>query len=150
MTVPNVPLSKCLHVCTVVTVHLYTFAEVIIVCVHCMYTAAEDNLPAISNYLRNLSTAEVTELGIQMGLAYRWLKDYESSHNFRYDVVDAWLKQQDSVADVCPPTWQNLVTALRRVDQNGIADHVTNDGGLHIMFFCLLHLGCHAAKRGIM
>ncbi len=98
-------------------------------CVHCMYTAAEDNLPAISNYLRNLSTAEVTELGVQMGLAYRWLKDYESSHNFRYDVVDAWLKQQDSVANMCPPTWQNLVTALRRVDQNGVADQVTKDRG---------------------
>ncbi len=95
--------------------------------VHCLYIADEDKLPAICNYLHNLSKAEVTEIAIQMGLSYRWLKDHESSDNYRYDVVDAWLKKQDSVGKMCPPTWQNLVAKLRQVDQHGIANQVAVD-----------------------
>ncbi len=95
-----------------------------------MFVAAEDVLPAVGKYLRNLSKAQVTELGIQMGLSYRWLKDNKCSDTFHYDVVDAWLKQQDSVADLCPPTWQNLVATLREVEQNGVADQVAKDQGI--------------------
>ncbi len=95
-----------------------------------MFVAAEDDLPAVGKYLRNLSKAEVTELGIQMGLSYRWLKDHESSGTFRYDMVNAWLKKQDSVAEICPPTWQNLVGTLREVELNSVADQVSKDQGI--------------------
>ncbi len=100
------------------------YVSILILC-----TAAQADFGAVGNYLQCLSKSEVTELGIQLGLSYRWLKDYESYANYRYDVVDAWLKTQDSVADIRPPTWQNLVAALREVDQNGIATQVTAERG---------------------
>ncbi len=96
-----------------------------------IFVAAQDHLPAVGKDLRNLSKAQVTELGIQMGLSYRWLKDHESSGTFRYDMVDAWLKKQDSVAEICPPTWQNLVATLREVEHNSVADQVSKDQGIY-------------------
>ncbi len=96
----------------------------------CRFAAVGD-LPAIGKYLRTMSKAEITELGIQLGLSFRWLKDHKSSETYRYDMVDAWLKKQDSVADVCLPSWQNLVATLREVDQNAIADQVTKERGTH-------------------
>ncbi len=93
--------------------------------------AAEGDVPVIGKYLCSLRKAEITELGIQLGLSFRWLKDHKSSETYRYDVVYAWLKKQDSVAEICPPTWQNLVATLREVDQNAIADQVTKEQGTH-------------------
>ncbi len=93
--------------------------------------AAEGDFPAIGKYLCSLRKAEIIELGIQLGLSFRWLKDHKSSETYHYDVVDAWLKKQDSVAEICPPTWQNLVATLREVDQNAIADQVTKEQGTH-------------------
>lgn len=96
-----------------------------------MLTTAEGELAAVGKYLRSLSKAEVTKLGIQMGLSYKWLKDVKSSGTYRYDLVDAWLKEQNSVAEVCPPTWQNFVATLREVNQDDIADRVTKEKGTH-------------------
>lgn len=42
-------------------------------------------------------------------------------------IVAAWLRKQDDVSNRCPPTWRNLVIALERIGQNGIADTVKND-----------------------
>ncbi len=100
---------------------------------------AERDLPAIGKYIRGLGKAEVTELGIQLGLSFRWLRNIKFSGTHYYDVVDAWLKRQDSVAEICPPTWQNLVATLREVDQNGIADKVTKEQGKHVMLVSFLH-----------
>ncbi len=117
---PKAPdfLSKCICVVDSVTQQMAL----------CTATA-ENDLREVADYLRSLSKSKITELGIQLGLSYRWLKDYESSANYRYDVVDAWLKRQDSVADIRPPTWQNMVAALREVNQNGIATQVTAERG---------------------
>ncbi len=93
--------------------------------------AAEGDVPAIGKYLCTLSKAEITELGIQLGLGFRWLKDHKSSETYCYDVVDAWLKMQDSIAEMCLPSWQSLVATLREVDQNAIADQVTKEQGTH-------------------
>ncbi len=93
--------------------------------------AAETDFPAICKYLQGLSKPEITELGVQMGLSFWWLKNHKSSEIYCYDVVDAWLKKQDSVAEMCLPSWQNLVATLREVDQNAIADQVTNERGTH-------------------
>ncbi len=93
--------------------------------------AAAGDIPAIGKYLHCLSKAEITELGIQLGLSFRWLKHHKSSETYHYDVVDAWLKKQDSVAEMCLPSWQNLVATLREVDQNAIADQVTKEQGTH-------------------
>ncbi len=93
--------------------------------------AAVGDVPAIGKYLRTMSKAEITELGIQLGLSSRWLKDHNSSETYHCDVVGAWLKKQDSVAEMCLPSWQNLVATLREVDQNAIADQVTKERGTH-------------------
>ncbi len=97
----------------------------------CITFAAEGDFPAIGKYLRSLTQAEITELGVQFGLSFLWLKHHKSSETYRYDVVDAWLKKQDSVAEMCLPSWQNLVATLREVDQNAIADQVTKEQGTH-------------------
>lgn len=81
-----------------------------------------------------------------MGLRYRWLKDHESSETYRYDVVYAWLERQDWVAEMCPPTWQNIVTTLRELDHYGVAEKMSKGRGMFIAFMCLIHpitvLGC--------
>ncbi len=103
--------------------------------------AANSDFLAICKYLRSLTKAEITELGVQLGLSFQWLKNHKSSEIYCYDMVDAWLKKQDSVAEMCLPSWQNLVATLREVDQNVIADQVTNERGTHkaILVGNLLH-----------
>ncbi len=125
-TLPDDPLSKLSSCCVLVFHGIYV--SISILC-----TAAQAEFLAVGDYLHSLSKSEVTELGIQLGLSYRWLKHRESSGTYYYDVVDAWLKRQDRVAEMCPPTWQNLVATLREVDQNAIADKVTaKRGTMHI------------------
>lgn len=87
-------------------------------------TAGVNDHLEITKYFSKLSKGELTELGVQLGLSYRWLSDRESSVNYRHDVADAWLKMQDNV---CPPTWRGLVLALQRMNQNGLADTVARD-----------------------
>ncbi len=74
--------------------------------------------------IEGLSKTEITKLGVKVGLGYRWLSDNESKDNYLFDVVSAWLRRQDKVEQMCPPTWRNLVRALRKIGQNGIADQV--------------------------
>ena len=93
----------------------------------CLYHIGDDDHVEIKKYLSKLSKYQVTELGLHLGLSYRWLSDRERSESYRNDVVDAWLKRQDNVLKVCPPTWRNLVEALRKVKQNGIASEILAD-----------------------
>ena len=83
----------------------------------------------VTGYLLQLTKDQIYPLGIELGLSYRWLKDGMDSRSYRDDVVDAWLKKQDDVGKRCPPTWRNLVAALRsdRVKQNGIASRIAKD-----------------------
>ena len=77
----------------------------------------------------------MTQLGLQWGLHFRWLKDCETSDTYREEVVDAWLKKQDNVQKRCPPTWRNLVSSLLKENQFGIAGEVASDHGMHILVF---------------
>lgn len=94
--------------------------------------AGDNDHREIVGYFAKLSKGQVTELGVQLGLHYRWLSDRESSVNYRHDVASAWLRMQDNVKNVCPPTWRNLVTALQGVNQNGIAHEVQTDMDIEV------------------
>ena len=53
----------------------------------------------------------------------------KDSATFLDDMVAAWLRREDSVDSRSPPTWRNLVKALRheRVKQTGIANTIENE-----------------------
>ena len=79
---------------------------------------------AITGYLQCLAAErkQLIGLGQVLGLRYSRLKGIDSS-SFLEDMIAAWLRKEDDVMTRCPPTWRNLVLALRdkRVQQNGIA-----------------------------
>ncbi len=86
------------------------------------------DLITIVNLIKPLDKSKVTELGAELGLDYRWLRDNESRDNYRLDVVSAWLNGQDNVENVCPPTWRNLEIKLLSIHQVGIAAQVALQG----------------------
>ena len=61
-----------------------------------------------------------------MGIKYDTAKKMMDSNTFLEDLVHEWLKKCDNVAEKCPPSWKNLVIALRHesVRQNGIAQKI--------------------------
>lgn len=99
----------------------------------CLPSPAVSDHGAVSGYLYTLDMDEVSQLGVEMGLNYRWLRDTKASAGavYREEVVDAWLRQRDGVKEKCPPTWRNLVLALcsNRIRQNGLADRISREKG---------------------
>ena len=68
-------------------------------------------------------------LGQVLGLRYSRLQGMADAGNFLYDLIGAWLRRMDGVMDRCPPTWSNLVQALRdkMIRQNGIASKIDRE-----------------------
>ena len=93
-----------------------------------LFVTGDDNFLDIVTHLKDLTKYDITKLGVQFGLSYRWLQDRENSAgNYLYDVVSAWLNGMDKVQQTCPPTWSNLEKALRRIGQNGVADNIAGE-----------------------
>lgn len=95
------------------------------------YNADIDDLNEVSGYLCDLNHAQLEVLGLQMGLRLPTLKNFNCDTNATYlnELLAAWLREQDKVMEVCPPTWENLAKALesKRVSQNGIAAKIRKD-----------------------
>ena len=68
-------------------------------------------------------------LGQVLGLRYSRLQGMADAGNFLYDLIGAWLHRMDGVMNTCPPTWSNLVQALRdkTIRQNGIASKIDRE-----------------------
>ena len=82
------------------------------------------DLTEISAYLHDLDIGHCMSLGGAFGLYHPTLN---RMRQYPEEVVAAWLRKQDSVSNRCPPTWRNLIRALERIGQNGIAETVKND-----------------------
>lgn len=91
---------------------------------------------AITGYLQDLAAERkiLTDLGQVLGLRYSRLKGMDLS-SLLDDMIAAWLRKEDDVMDRCPPTWRNLVMALRdkRVRQNGIAATIAKDKNIQLV-----------------
>ena len=87
----------------------------------------------ITEYLTDLDDAHIYHLGIVLGLTVLNLKAMQRTPvSFLDDVISAWLRQENAVAQRGPPTWRTLAKALRhkRLGQEGIAAKITQDKGL--------------------
>ena len=92
------------------------------------YTAYEDHFE-VTEYLLDLKEADIHHLGLALGLYYDRLKSGSGSETFLDDMIDAWLKKEDSVIKRGVPTWETLVKALRhrRVNQTEVADRIETE-----------------------
>ena len=80
----------------------------------------------ITDYLFELDTTHIYNLGLLLGLSQERVKEMEDSKRFCDDMIAAWLRKVDWVG---VPTWQRLVNALRhrRVGQSEIASRIEKD-----------------------
>lgn len=98
-----------------------------------MYTTlffpGEEHHVDISDYLLILDKKQLYDLGLTLGLLHQHLKNLMDSPMFLDDLIAAWLRKEDAVGQRFPPTWRNLVRALRtpRVSQHGIADRISKE-----------------------
>ena len=84
-----------------------------------------------------MDKSHIYNLGLVLGLRHSKVKALMDSTTFLDDVITAWLRKEDQVAEKGEPSWTVLVNALkhRRVGQTGIANIITKD-----------HLGEYHAK----
>lgn len=94
-----------------------------------LYHADISDLKDVCAYLQDLTRDQLTHLGLVLGLTYSTLKNYEygTRDKYMHELLAAWLCQQDSVMTTLPPTWKNLVKALKddQVHQHGIAARIS-------------------------
>ena len=96
-----------------------------------MYPADINSLKDVLVYLQSLSRDQLRKLGLVLGLAHITLENFEheTTDSYMYKLIVAWLRQQDNVMSTLPPTWENLVEALRNepLRQEGIATKILNE-----------------------
>ena len=87
------------------------------------------DLHQLSIYLHQVPNEDLIRLGLALGLNYDKLKRLEGRGNFLLDMLSMWLRGEDNVTKVGPPTWKTLVKALRvkTVSHNGIAQSIEKD-----------------------
>ena len=92
----------------------------------------EDDLLDVTDYLQNMETTHIYNLGLVLGLIQGKVKAKMNSDTFLDDVITAWLRKEDKVTEKGEPSWTVLVNALkhRRVGQTGIANKIAKDKGL--------------------
>lgn len=88
-----------------------------------------DDLSAVSGYLFNLKKEQMKTLGLKLGLSLHTVSNsYENSTNtdYMYDILHAWLLQQDMVRKNGSPSWITLIRALedKQLRQGGIAKNI--------------------------
>ena len=76
-----------------------------------------------------MEKGHIYHLGIVLGLRQNKVKTLKDSETFLDDVIAAWLRKEDQVAEKGEPSWTVLVDALkhRRVGQTGIANTIAKD-----------------------
>lgn len=76
----------------------------------------------VAGYLQALPKEVVVQLGLALGLSYRKLQNIQQCPDY---MVDAWLrKESDVLKKSGPPTWRSLIAALRKIEQEGIAQDI--------------------------
>lgn len=66
---------------------------------------------------------KLTEIGVQLGIPRRKLKELEKEDDPLSAVIDYWLRGN---VDGLPPTWRSIVTVLnsKHVDESGLAKRI--------------------------
>ena len=98
--------------------------------VHSNFThLGEKDLLSITDYLLDMDKSHIYNLGLVLGLRQTKVKTLKDSDTFLDDVITAWLRKEDQVAEKGEPSWTVLVNALkhRRVGQTGIAKTIANN-----------------------
>ena len=73
----------------------------------------------ICRYLKDLDDDDLIELGTALGLLFPNLKKMKK---LPQDMVQAWINKKDNVLKVSGvPSWNSLITALEKINQNGVA-----------------------------
>ena len=79
----------------------------------------------IKSYLADLSSQEVINVGVELGLKYIKLNGNAN------DMVMAWLRKDDNVMGRSgEPSWDSLCEALEAYGHNGIALRIKEKGNL--------------------
>ena len=89
----------------------------------------EKDLLDITDYLLDMDKSHIYNLGLVLGLRQTKAKALMDSPTFLDDVITAWLRKEDQVAEKGEPSWTVLVNALQhcRVGQTGIANNIANN-----------------------
>ena len=98
-----------------------------------LLATAIDDLVDVTEYLLDLGTTHIYNLGLTLGLNQPHVSNMRNSPtSFRDDVIAAWLQREDQVTRRGVPTWRTLVRALRdrRVNQIGVADKIAAERGV--------------------
>ena len=88
----------------------------------------------IKEYLLDLESVHIYNLGLVLGLSDHKLKAKMDSSTFLSDVIHAWLQREDQVEERGRPSWKVLVNALQhpRVKQTKNADRILKDKELYL------------------
>ena len=84
------------------------------------------NSSEVSGYIEDLDVPRLYELGGQLGLKTAKLRKIPSLQ-LSLKMSELWLQQDYNVSKIGAPSWKRLVTALRSVGANGVADRVEMD-----------------------
>ena len=68
-----------------------------------------EHLVDVLEQLSDLTVTKYKNLGLKLGLLAPTLNNLKGSENFGWDVMEAWLNQEDNVEN---PTWKSLIAAL--------------------------------------
>ena len=91
------------------------------------------DLDQILKVLRDhhFGTANWKNLGLSLGLYMPTLdtikSDTDTSGDHLCECLSAWLKLQDGVKEKGGATWLSLVTALRGIQENAVADGIEKE-----------------------
>ena len=96
-----------------------------------LYTGIDD-LFDVKMSLKNLNDWQ--SLGLALGLLYPTLKKIDDDQRGKTDkcvmeMIAAWLEKKDNVANKGVPSWLVLQAALRKIDENELADKITSPDG---------------------
>ena len=99
--------------------HMYTSCDSVVL----LYTGIAD-LFDIKMTLKNLTDWQ--SLGLALGLLYPTLKKIDEDQRGKTDkcvmeMIAAWLEKKDNVTN---PSWLVLQAALRKIDENELADKI--------------------------
>ena len=91
-----------------------------------LYTGIDD-LFDVKMSLKNLNDWQ--SLGLALGLLYPTLKKIDEDQRGKTDkcvteMIAAWLEKKDNVANQGVPSWLVLQAALRKIDENELADKI--------------------------
>lgn len=81
------------------------------------------DISEISGCLQKLDKADISHLGMTLGISHSKLTEMKDSPSFPRDVITVWLQREEQRST---PTWKNLISALTDlvVKHEGMASEI--------------------------